>query len=339
MKRTNTNPRNYSLTELLDDPQFLAWVMDPTKELDLYWIGQQANDPNLATLIAEARKLLLSLKFKEHTLDTFAYTQLWQEIAQQTVAKPTKRPALGIWIRTLAAAIVTIVLFGTTLYFYHNRQIEVSTGYGQIQRVLLPDSSTIILNANSSLKYPNNWGADKREVWLTGEAFFKVKHLHRQGQIAKGDFFIVHAGKVAIKVLGTSFNVNQRRDKVGVALISGKISLGLAGSKAQVMMKPGELMVYDAKKNSLFREPGTAYAKMAWKDGLLIFEQLDAATLFEQLEDNYGYKAIFKDNAIKRKKISGTFKAENLDHLLKGIEIALGISIQKDENLHQLIIQ
>ncbi|KQC00068.1 FecR family protein [Pedobacter sp. Hv1] len=341
MKRTITNLGSYTLAELLDDPEFMAWVMNPNEQLDAYWAMQQNNYPNLVGLIADARKLILSLKFEQQQMDKLSYESLWQQIAQQTATKQFQRPTVAIWIKSMAAAIVAIAVFGTAFYFYTNRQIEITTGYGQTKHISLPDASEIILNANSTLKYPNNWNKEEtREVWLKGEAFFKVNHLHQQGKLTKGDFFLVHAGNVAIKVLGTTFNVNQRRHKVGVALMNGKISMEIADKKHQALiLKPGDLMVYDNKKDSILRELGNVHAKMAWKDGLLIFEQLSAAELFQQLEDNYGYKAIFKNPAIKSKKISGTFNVNNYDDLLKGIEIALGISIKKDEDLHQLIIQ
>lgn len=341
MKRTNTDPNSYTLTELLDDPEFIAWVMTPNEQLDAFWAMQQNKYPNLVGLIADARKLLLSLKFRQEHMDQLSYESLWQQIAQQTAVKQPQRPSIAIWIKTMAAAIVTIAIFGTAFYFYTNRQIEITTGYGQTRHISLPDASEIILNANSTLKYPNNWRKENvREVWLNGEAFFKVNHLHQQGKVTKGELFLVHAGNIDIKVMGTTFNVNQRRDKVGVALMSGKISMEIADRKSQAMlMKPGDLMAYDSKRDRIFRELGSANAKIAWKDGLLIFEQLSAADLFEQLEDSYGYKAIFKKPDIKRKKISGTFSVSNYDGLLKGIGIALGISIKKDENLHQLIIQ
>lgn len=341
MKRTKTDPATYTLAELLDDPAFITWVTAPNEQSNSYWAGLQDSQSNLRQLIGEARKLILSMRFQQQSMDPIVHAELWEQIAQQTVVKQPGRPVLAIWVRTMVAAIVAFAVFSTVFYFYTNRQIEIITSYGQIRNILLPDGSEIILNANSSITYANNLGdVGAREVWLKGEAFFKVNHLYRNGKITTKDLFLVHAGKVDIEVLGTTFNVNGRRNMVKVALLSGKVSMEVAGSANQALiMKPGELMYYDERKDIILYEHGSIDANIAWKDGLLIFKELSTEELFNKLEDIYGYKAVFSSADIKQKRISGTFTAGNYDNLLKGIEIALGVSIKKQENTHQLIIQ
>lgn len=338
-RKTNTDPEHFTLLDLIDDPAFLAWLLNPDDQSNAYWADMQIKYPNIIYLIADARKLVLTLKFQQDRMETAEHIKLWQEIAGKTVAKPAVKLKQPRWFKAFLAAAVTLLVLGTAFYFYNNRSIEEATTYGQTRNVTLPDGSEIMLNANSSVKYAGNFGKDKsREVWLEGEAFFKVNHLHRQGKVLKQDIFVVHAGNVDIKVLGTTFNVNDRRDKVTVALITGKVSMQIANQPV-LILQPGELITYDQKRNFMGQETGSIKAQVAWKDGIFIFEKLRAEELFNRLQDKYGYKAVFKSPAIREKLISGSFSGADFDHLLEGIGMALNISITKDESLHQLIIE
>ncbi len=341
MKKTKKDPGNYNLTDLLNDPDFIIWVTAPNAQSDSYWASVQTNHPYLHQLIGEARDLILGMRFEQQLMGSLEYEKLWELIAQNTIQVPTKRPVFSIWIRTMAAAVLAFAIFGAGLYFYSNRQIGISTEYGQMKNLILPDGSELVLNANSSVKYHSKFERAKpREIWLKGEAFFKVKHLHNKGNIAKGDLFIVHVGGADIKVLGTTFNVKDRRGIVNVALLEGTVSVKAANDKHKgLIMRPGQLVYYDRTKDSIFLENGNITASQAWKDGLLIFQDLSVEELFKQLEDTYGYHAVFKNVDLKKKKISGTFSTGNYDNLLKGVGIALDISIKKEENSKQLIVR
>lgn len=340
MKTRKKDPGNYMLADLLDDPYFIIWVTAPDIKSDAYWNALQENHRQLPKLIGQARELILAMRFQRQIMDPAAQQILWEQIAEKTIVKRSTKPLFSDWARAMAA-VLAFAIFGAVFYFYSNRKLMIVTEHGKTRDIILPDGSEIVLNANSSIKY-NSRLADggSREVWLAGEAFFKIKHVHQNGRIAKKDLFLVHVGGINIKVLGTTFNVSDRRDKVNVALLGGKVSIETLGDRKQVrVMEPGELMGYDRRRDLIFREPGSIDASVAWKNGLLIFDDLSAEELFKQLEDSYGYRAVFKNSELKKKKISGTFSTGNYDNLLKGIEIALGISIKKEENLKQLIIQ
>src|SRR5579872_616700 len=96
----------------------------------------------------------------------------------------------------------------------HLQYSEIRTGYGEIKSVLLPDSSVVTLNANSTMRIPEQWTeASGRQVWLEGEAYFQV-----QKKPATAEKFVVHTKEVDVEVLGTKFNVNARRERAVVSL-------------------------------------------------------------------------------------------------------------------------
>ena len=110
------------------------------------------------------------------------------------------------WGMGLAAS----VLFFLCFYHYKNisqpeqKLLSFQTTYGETKRILLPDSSTVLLNANSSISWSTQWKqVGKREVNLKGEAFFDVRKMN-------GMQFVVQSGGMKVKVLGTVFNVRNR---------------------------------------------------------------------------------------------------------------------------------
>ena len=87
-----------------------------------------------------------------------------------------------------------------TLESSHIKMLECYVGNGEKQVITMSDSTTVILNSGSVLIYPENFGADEREVYLTGEAIFDVTKDASHP-------FIVKTSDFSIKVLGTLFNV------------------------------------------------------------------------------------------------------------------------------------
>ena len=107
--------------------------------------------------------------------------QVWDELEQamnQSVSKSESAPAIGkvralrpVW---LSVAAVLIVLFSTTAFFrFYTKTVQAEMG--QHLTALLPDGSSIELNAGSVIKYQPLWWRFNREVQFEGEGFFKVQ--------------------------------------------------------------------------------------------------------------------------------------------------------------------
>lgn len=330
----------YNLQNLLDDQQFVNWILQPDQQLDLYWQGVISKYPHLSLPVQQARQIILSLQFKSVLMDPVEQAMLWQNIANQTTKRKTSAHLIPMWLRNTAAAVLSGLLISVAFYFYQHRQTSIATNYGQTKAIRLPDASEITLNANSHLWYASNWMKDKpREVWIDGEAFFKVSHLHKTGKVYPGERFIVHAGKANVEVLGTTFNVNDRRDEVKVMLVTGKVSFSLsAHKKAAIIMHHGELVQYVNNKDTIIRKNTNTTTHTDWRNGILHFDHTEAGEVFLYIEDIYGYKAIFKKPDISGKKLTGAFSNKSLDALIKAIATSLNVTIQKDAATQQLTV-
>ena len=122
------------------------------------------------------------------------------------------------------AAAILILMTGT--YFYINSQNEnITTQYAENKEIVLPDNSEVILNADSELTYSEkNWDKN-RNLDLQGEAFFKV---------AKGERFTVATNDGTVAVLGTQFNVENRKGFFEVTCYEGLVSVTFNGQETKL---------------------------------------------------------------------------------------------------------
>ncbi len=158
--------------------------------------------------------------------------------------------------------------------------------YGKRTDIVLADGTHIWLNSGSQLSYPNEFGADSREVYLSGEAFFNVKSNPDKP-------FYVITRDIKVKVFGTSFNVSSYdEDKtLETVLVEGKIAAGRNKLFAKSYdMVPGERLTYDKKNEELNTDEVDVRMYSSWVNGYLIFENVPIAGIFKKLERYYNKK-------------------------------------------------
>jgi transmembrane sensor len=216
--------------------------------------------------------------------------------------------------------------------YFRNLPDTVKTAYGHMQRITLPDSTVVYLNGNSQLTYTRFPSGKSREVWLEGEAFFEVRHLVSQQK------FMVHlSDQVEIEVLGTEFNVSNRKPEKAIVLKSGRIKLNLqdAHSKKNIYLKPGDLVTTgDQAAAGIHKKTVDPEVYSAW-----IFRKwmLDDTTLGEmllKLKDTYGIKTLVTDKTLLEKRASGSIPLpnDNAKALIGDIANLFELSINKKGN-------
>jgi len=105
--------------------------------------------------------------------------------------------------------------------------------------IILPDSSSVKLSYGSRLSYPKQFTGSSREVYLVGEASFKIAKQ-------SGHPFIVHAGQATVQVLGTLFNVRAYQGEPdAVTLVNGAVRVSDSAGRVTRTMKPAEQAIVD----------------------------------------------------------------------------------------------
>ncbi|MFH7017293.1 FecR family protein [Flavobacterium sp. FlaQc-47] len=226
-----------------------------------------------------------------------------------------------------AAAIIGILAAGTTFFFRSNEtsipvleQKDPQGDYDMMafsgkQLIHLPDGSTILLNANSSISYrQNDFNLNTREVTLTGEAFFDIKRN-------KTKPFIVHTGKVSTKVLGTAFNIKagNSTENIEVTVIRGKVQVG-DGKKIYGTIIPNQQIRVNKNTLSYQHKIVSAETVTQWKNKYLILDDINMEEAAALISDKYKVQILLSNEKIKKCRITASFvNDEDLDHVLKVI--------------------
>ncbi|WP_025765144.1 FecR family protein [Dyadobacter tibetensis] len=217
--------------------------------------------------------------------------------------------------RYVAAVIALLIAISTVHFYYKYKPIYITSDFGQIKRVTLPDGSKVTLKGKSSLQYKLVNGEFAREVWLNGEGFFNIQHTtdHRRFRVN------TETGK-QVEVLGTEFTLMERMGKSRVVLKSGSILLRGPETK-EMLLKPGDLVEMDvnqAKITSYALEKVEVEAYSAWAMPKWQLDGTPLKELLKKVENSYGIHVIANDTSLLKKKASGSIPLTE-----EGVEVLL----------------
>lgn len=184
-------------------------------------------------------------------------------------------------------------------------------------KILLEDSTEIWLNAASVLRFPFSFAAGEREVYLDGEAFFKVAKDARRP-------FIVHTGKTDIRVLGTSFNINAYDDHITtLTLVDGKVATTAGGR--EVTLRPGQQAIY--RPGAGFEtKPFDAAIALSWMQGVRYFHNVPLGEITGMLPRWFDVQVVFDSPQLEQQTFSGAIeKNRPLQSFLTNLEITSGV--------------
>ena len=203
----------------------------------------------------------------------------------------------------------------------------ISVPVGGEYRLTLSDGTKIYLNSMTTLKYPVQFGAQKREVELVGEAFFEVTK-----NAAKP--FVVNTKELKVEVLGTSFNVNAYEDSKNVVttLVEGKVKLAhsLNGEDAQVL-NPNEQAVVDKLTGKIALCNVDVSNYISWKDGQLIFHDMPLEDIMVLLTRWYSAKVFYMNPGVSKIRFSGSLdKYDEIGKFIDIIEATQKVNVKID---------
>ncbi|MEK6480138.1 FecR domain-containing protein [Catalinimonas sp. 4WD22] len=324
------NYQHYEAKDFVMDESFQSWIQKKDPAASHFWEEWMITHPEKQEEIEKAAEILSMLSSEKDLADHQDQAEIWGKIQHSvSQAESTERKQVTFKWYYAAASIALIIL--AALGYWTLRQQEekvyVSTGFGETRSIILPDSTSVTLNANSSLSYISDWqeAGKNRAVWIEGEGFFDVSHRN-------GQKFIVHTSQAAVEVLGTRFNVSERRGSTEVILSSGKVALHVQEEK--VLMEPGEQVSYDTNSRQIEKKIVNPELLTSWRNNELIFEATPLSEIAILLEDNYGYQVIFEEESIEALLFSGTISAQKINLLLEALSETHQIQItQQDDTL------
>jgi transmembrane sensor len=283
---------------------------------------------------------------KIHHKVNLAQTEEILEKTDQDLRK-YKRSEHFIKILTRVAAILMFPVLGAGLFFsikyYSSRSLQVSVNQAYnlvlssvdaITKVSLPDGSSVWLNHSSSLKYPAMFLGKTRNVELTGEGYFEVVPNSKIP-------FIVTAGEIQIKALGTAFNIMAypEEDRIETSLINGLVELERKKPNGDVIpllkMKPTDLAIFQKSSNKIRTLTVNDDRYFSWKDGKLIFDNEPLDEVVRILSRWFNVDIQIKDPELCELTYTATFVNETLPQVMELMAMMspVGYSISDREEI------
>ncbi|EDM38813.1 putative anti-sigma factor [Pedobacter sp. BAL39] len=245
--------------------------------------------------------------------------QLLYESIDRAIGAPVPVRKLNTgWKKFVTVAAAVLLLAGSAVFFVYQQgqpaeQILSSINVASASTndlIQLPDGSTVILSAGSQLKYASSFeGKAVREVFLTGKAFFDVKHRSNQP-------FIVRTGKVNTQVLGTAFDVDSRNERITVTVIRGKVVVNKGGQTLGTLT-PNKQVVYNIAADQATLHDTDAEKTVAWREQDLVFKDITFDNAAVLLQERFDVKVIIGDKRLGQQHFTTTlFENQSLEDFL-----------------------
>ncbi|WP_443937850.1 FecR family protein [Pedobacter sp. MW01-1-1] len=191
--------------------------------------------------------------------------------------------------------------------------IETPKG-GQYQ-IVLPDGSKVWLNAASSLKFPVSFTSNTdRRVKLNGEAYFEIVHDANKP-------FIVESKKQEVSVLGTHFNVKAYENEASneTTLIQGKVKVSALDNQQSAIIQPNQQAIIDG--GAVRIKHVDANLAVAWKNGLIVFEQEDIREIMKVIARWYDVDVEFQSNSSFEHFSGSISRFSNISDVLRMLQL------------------
>lgn len=239
------------------------------------------------------------------------------------ISKP-KGVLRALYFKTATIAAIGIALIGIVFLFnpeQNHRTIIQSTAKGEQKKLLLPDGSQILLNANSSLSYSSDFKTN-RNLILSGEAYFKVvKNPNRP--------FIVKSEQFETKVIGTSFTIKAYKNQSNeIKVLTGIVEVNSTENTSWKFILTKNQQLKFSKSMLPVQSFATNEDFLAWTKNTLIFTNSTLGEAAETLENKFNVSIIFDSHDLRELRITGKFKKENLNNILQSIAVVKQLEIE-----------
>ena len=234
-----------------------------------------------------------------------------------------------------AVFVLAFLLGGLLIYlsgrgldsFYSAQFNEIVVPKGERSMITLYDGTKVWLNSGTTFKYPVAFSRKERKVHVNGEAYFDVAK-------SDGQKFIVHAGKLNVEVLGTSFDVCAYRgdDNYYVTLEEGSVMTSCSKAKGFMKLKPGYQAIYNCKSNQFEKRKVNTELFSSWKEDKLKFDNAMLDEVFTKMERWYGVNITIGKRIDTSQRYTFTVTSESLREMLTLLTKTLNINYEINED-------
>jgi len=303
------------------------------------WLsGEETGNEESARMLLEEEEGLMKkwndLKMAEPK-ENIDVDKAWDRINSriESAGNAEKIRRISFMPSLLKIAAIVIVVFGLGwLLIDYGTPEKVTVAAAADQRnieVKLPDGSTVFLNHNSHLTYPESFGRNTRKVRLQGEAFFDIAPNPAKP-------FTIDAGNARVKVLGTSFNVitDNGNDEVEVYVSTGTVMLSSNDGTRSLTLAPGYLGKLSGTKSDSGLNTDENY--LSWTTGTLNFDGERLEVVFSDLKRSFNINIIASDSSINDFRLTSLFENQSHDTIVQVICTTFNLHSVKEGETYTL---
>ncbi len=239
----------------------------------------------------------------------------------------------AVWISAASVAAAFVVGAGV-LHLTRTAKVDTyeysaySNVSDDVSAIMLDDSTKVWLATNSSILYSTAGGSPERIVKLTGDAYFDV---HRDTLRP----FVVKAGGVDVKVLGTAFCVktDEEAGKVSVLLERGSVRLQSPEGTGLVRLSPDQMAEFDTRTGDISVTPMNATPYIVQRYNKVALQQVSIADIISHIERMYGIKVQTASNVDTTRKYNLNYKrTDDVQELVEAVQELTGVSLRIQDN-------
>lgn len=333
--------RTYRPEDFAEDLSFRRWVLESDEEDSLFWTNWILKNPDREGDVNCARNIVSSIV---KAYDNISEAEIAEELArlderiEQKEQKMWRRIFWFIHHRGLQVAAVLLAFLGLWVWVKNhsddslgtyegltsliasNERLEQVNNTNKLMVVTLSDGSSVVLEKGSRLSYPRNFKNGKREVILSGEAFF---------EIAKDPTmpFYVYTNKLVTKVLGTSFSIHEDKQHhhIRVVVKTGRVSVfarteeNMAQQHSTnkligLVLTPNQQVMFNENDSQLVRTlvETPEVVQLPIQQQQFNFDRTPISEVFTSLEKFYGLKIIYDVEVMKNCYLTASLDDEPL---------------------------
>lgn len=313
---------NYQLEDFVQDLFFRKWVLGKLSTENQFWENWLYKYPEKKILLEEAKSLVIASQIVDIEIPNHQIIQGIQTILLNTL--PQKKILREInWLKVAATIFLVLsvgIYIGNNVNFWQkglsknfpSKVTETQNNGNQPLVLKLGDGTAVTLKKGSKLLVASDFGLQNRKVYLSGEAFFEVKKDPQRP-------FLVYAGGIVTKVLGTSFNVRAYKNeaKTLVAVRTGRVTvyqqekLGVTNEThpEQMLITPNQQIVFEKKNEKLVKtlveRPVILSTNLNIKE--FKYEETPISKVLIELEQAYGVRIVFDTDLLAKCNLTAVF--------------------------------
>jgi ferric-dicitrate binding protein FerR (iron transport regulator) len=307
----------YKVDDWIVDDDFISYVNGSENSA----IAILEANPKHSKNINEAKTLVNGLSYETPFVSDDKLSELFSRV-NKTIDAKTESPETKIfslkrlaWPVAVAAAIALVIFFIPSL---QSGQEVYATQIGEMESLTLPDNSSVDLNNSSEITFnEKNWD---RNISLKGEAFFKVE---------KGSKFTVNSAQGKVSVLGTQFNIYDRKGYYEVECLEGRVQVDLIDGSTFILKAGDKLSEFNNGQAAVVKEK--VVQRIDWLNKFVQIDSMDLGFVFDEVGRYYEVDFV-NDKEIRGKRYEGFFSTNSLDSAIYQILWPLGIDYSIEGN-------